>query len=271
MQLWTPGFTSHPVERGTREGSEFVYKPLLMRRPMFKCRAVKVLPRVVGSVGGRVRVPLPPEWPFYPARWAKKAPYKHFRPDQLGATSLRAYAVIYCCFIMADNVEGNSSSKKKGGKRRRSNSREWTWNPEMVESPVNYLKYYKTLCNLNTFDFDGDKVQLYSVLRKRMAAALDICNLYLISTRRIVIILYSAQHWNQHKDAFAWILYRDPCCWKPDEMYTSQRATAWHFYCYPICRVYPSVNDVQSVIYTFKKRKKTTSVFKQHTTKAINQ
>ena len=190
-----------------------------------------------------------------PREMSKKAPYKHFRPDQLGATSLRAYAVVYCCFIMADNVEGNSSSKKKGGKRRRSNSREWTWNPEMVESPVNYLKYYKTLCNLNTFDFDGDKVQLYSVLRKRMAAALDICNLYLISTRRIVIILYSAQHWNQHKDAFAWILYRDPCCWKPDEMYTSQRATAWYFSCYPICRVYPSVNDVQSVIYTFKKEK----------------
>ena len=25
-------------------------------------------------------------------------------------------------------------------------------------------------------------------------------------------ILYSAQHGNQHKDAFTWIIYHDPCC-----------------------------------------------------------
>ena len=31
------------------------------------------------------------------------------------------------------------------------------------------------------------------------------------ATRRIVAIVYSAQHWNQHKDAFAWIFYRAPC------------------------------------------------------------
>ena len=27
----------------------------------------------------------------------------------------------------------------------------------------------------------------------------------------IAAILYSAQHGNQHKEAFAWIIYRDPC------------------------------------------------------------
>ena len=31
-------------------------------------------------------------------------------------------------------------------------------------------------------------------------------------TRIILDILYSAQHGNQHKDAFAWIMYHDPCC-----------------------------------------------------------
>ena len=31
-------------------------------------------------------------------------------------------------------------------------------------------------------------------------------------------ILYSAQHWNQHKDAFAWFFYRDPMLLKTDKM-----------------------------------------------------
>ena len=39
-------------------------------------------------------------------------------------------------------------------------------------------------------------------------------------------ILYSAQHLNQHKDAFAWIIYHGP-----------------------ICRVYQSVNDVSACYY----------------------
>ena len=47
--------------------------------------------------------------------------------------------------------------------------------------------------------------------------------------KKNTIILYSAQHRNQHKDAFAWIIYHDQCCLKPDKMYTCQRATAWHF------------------------------------------
>ena len=33
-----------------------------------------------------------------------------------------------------------------------------------------------------------------------------------LRTRRILDILYSAQHGNQHKDAFASIIYHDPCC-----------------------------------------------------------
>ena len=33
-----------------------------------------------------------------------------------------------------------------------------------------------------------------------------------LSPRRILDILYSAQNGNQHKDAFAWIIYHDPCC-----------------------------------------------------------
>ena len=35
---------------------------------------------------------------------------------------------------------------------------------------------------------------------------------FLWRTRRILDMLYSAQHGNQHKDAFAWIIYHDPCC-----------------------------------------------------------
>ena len=88
-------------------------------------------------------------------------------------------------------------------------------------------------------------------------------------------ILCSAQHWNQHKDAFVRIFYRDPCCSKPDKMYTSQWATAWHFSCSIlrdlICRVYPSVNDVSVCYLHFWETKTPTPLFKQHMTKAINQ
>ena len=34
----------------------------------------------------------------------------------------------------------------------------------------------------------------------------------LVNTRSILDILYSAQHGNQHKNAFAWIIYHDPYC-----------------------------------------------------------
>ena len=72
-------------------------------------------------------------------------------------------------------------------------------------------------------------------------------------------ILYSAQHGNQHNDAF--------------ELFTVThfvKNPAWQF-CDLICRVYQSVNDVRVCYLQFSETEKTTPLFKQHTTKAINQ
>ena len=49
-------------------------------------------------------------------------------------------------------------------------------------------------------------------------------------TRRILDILYSAQHRNQHRH-ICLNDHHDPHCEKPDKMYACQRATVWHFSC----------------------------------------
>ena len=85
--------------RGTRGGTEFVFKPLLTGRPMFTWRSVKV-PRELGPGNPTTRVALLHEM-------SDKAPYKHFLPGQLSATSFWACAVVYCCFIMVDNAGEN--------------------------------------------------------------------------------------------------------------------------------------------------------------------
>ena len=73
-------------------------------------------------------------------------------------------------------------------------------------------------------------------------------------------LLGSALKYNQ-KDAFAWIFYRDPCCWKPDKMYhfsTSDRVTFLLFR----LRAWPNLPFSperewrhQSLLYTFARRK----------------
>ena len=39
--------------------------------------------------------------------------------------------------------------------------KKWSWRPTMVESIIDSLKEYKSLCEFNATDFTADKVELY--------------------------------------------------------------------------------------------------------------
>ena len=47
--------------------------------------------------------------------------------------------------------------------------KKWSWSPTMVESIIDSLKEYKSLCEFNATDFNADKVKLYEKVRQMMA------------------------------------------------------------------------------------------------------
>ena len=59
------------------------------------------------------------------------------------------------------------------GKKKKSSSsgsvKNWSWSPTMVESIIDSLKEYKSLCEFNATDFNADKVKLYGKVRQMMA------------------------------------------------------------------------------------------------------
>ena len=49
--------------------------------------------------------------------------------------------------------------------------KKWSWSPQMVESLINGLKEYKSICEFNSIDFNADKVKLYEEVRKIVASS----------------------------------------------------------------------------------------------------
>ena len=47
--------------------------------------------------------------------------------------------------------------------------KKWSWSPTMVESIIDSLKQYKSLCEFNATDFNADKVKLHEKVRQMMA------------------------------------------------------------------------------------------------------
>ena len=45
-------------------------------------------------------------------------------------------------------------------------AKKWSWSPTMVESIIDSLKEYKSMCEFNVTDFNADKVKLYKKVYK---------------------------------------------------------------------------------------------------------
>ena len=45
----------------------------------------------------------------------------------------------------------------------------WSWNPTKVESIIDSLKEYKSLCEFHATNFNADKVKSYEKVRQMMA------------------------------------------------------------------------------------------------------
>ena len=60
---------------------------------------------------------------------------------------------------MAANTKKSTTREKK-----------WSWTPEMIESMIESMKDYKSICEFNAIDFNADKVKLYEEIRKAMAS-----------------------------------------------------------------------------------------------------
>ena len=68
--------------------------------------------------------------------------------------------------MAANKVTAKSYKNKKSQSKI---IKKWTWTPEMVDTLITTVKEYKSLCEFNLTDFDGDKIQLYNDVRKSMA------------------------------------------------------------------------------------------------------
>ena len=44
--------------------------------------------------------------------------------------------------------------------------KKWSWSPTMVESIIDSLKEYTSMCEFNATDFNADKVKLYEKVYK---------------------------------------------------------------------------------------------------------
>ena len=45
----------------------------------------------------------------------------------------------------------------------------WSWTSTMLETLINSLKEYKSICEFNSMDINADKIQLYEQVRRAMA------------------------------------------------------------------------------------------------------
>lgn len=54
---------------------------------------------------------------------------------------------------------------------KKNEKKKWKWEEEMIQSLVDALKDYKSICEFNSLDFSADKVKLYEDVRKTMAVS----------------------------------------------------------------------------------------------------